>query len=336
MRGLSRWCHFREGRGAGGSAACLGHCSSPAAGTAREIHPPEPGLINHLNYSTASSFQDLSRSVFTQNRVENAPGPTFRVSSIWPLWGVSGGSDRQGCSVRGAPAPATCHIAGLMASDSSICASPRDERAICGGEGTGERDEQGHAGRRDVGCCSIPGTLLCPVEKTGPSPQKPTSESCWGASDGHQRALWGASWSCCARHAPSGCATARYRARSVPCQAGATSPALALPWLPSPPKPSASLSSAGCNPQCSSSVSQTPKPHHRPQNQHDRPQHHGSSPHGGSTAGSAPHQDAPEARDMTAGAGTWEPWGEPPSLVPGLLLALRPQKAGQVHQPAVS
>lgn len=166
-------CHFREGRGAGGSAACLGHCSSPAAGTAREIHPPEPGLINHLNYSTASSFQDLSRSVFTQNRVENAPGPTFRVSSIWPLWGVSGGSDRQGCSVRGAPAPATCHIAGLMASDSSICASPRDERAICGGEGTGERDEQGHAGRgmQDAAASLVP--CSAPWRKPAPLPRNP-------------------------------------------------------------------------------------------------------------------------------------------------------------------
>lgn len=135
--------------------------SSPAAGTAREIHPAEPVLINHLNYSTASSFQDLSRSVFTQNRVENAPGPTFRVSSIWPLWGVSGGSDRQGCSVRGAPAPATCHIAGLIASDSSICTYPRDKSAVHGSgeKGTGERDERGYPGMRDAG--SILGTPRC-------------------------------------------------------------------------------------------------------------------------------------------------------------------------------
>lgn len=74
---------------------------------------------------------------------------------------MSGSSDRQGCSVRGAPAPATCHIAGLIASDSSICTYPRDKRAVHGGreKGTGERDEQEHPGTA-VGCGMLAASLV--------------------------------------------------------------------------------------------------------------------------------------------------------------------------------
>lgn len=52
------------------------HCRLLARPT--KSYPAKPALINHSNYSTASSFQDLSRSVFTQNRAWKHAGLYFQ------------------------------------------------------------------------------------------------------------------------------------------------------------------------------------------------------------------------------------------------------------------
>lgn len=95
-----------------------------------EIHPGEPTLINHLGGRTASSFQDLSRRVFTQNRVENVLGPTPNLISLGIMGSVRRAVTDKAHSVQGVLTPTACHIKRLIKFDSFICTYRIDKR-VC-------------------------------------------------------------------------------------------------------------------------------------------------------------------------------------------------------------
>lgn len=95
-----------------------------------EIHPVEPTLINHPGGGTASSFQDLSRRVFTQNRVENVLGPTQNLISLGIMGSVRRAVTDKAHSVQGVLTPTACHIKRLIKFDSFICTYRIDKR-VC-------------------------------------------------------------------------------------------------------------------------------------------------------------------------------------------------------------
>jgi hypothetical protein len=88
----------------------------------------KPALINHPGGGTASSFQELSRRVFTQNRVENVLGPTQNLISLGIMGSVRQAVTDKAHSVQGVLTPTACHIKRLIKFDSFICTYRIDKR----------------------------------------------------------------------------------------------------------------------------------------------------------------------------------------------------------------